>query len=65
MDSVPRIISTKDLDFIKDMLHWNLVASKKAFHYANEVQDTEVKTILMEAANIHARHYKLILNILE
>lgn len=64
MDKVPKIISTKDLDYIKDMLHWNLGASKKAFHYLNYIQDQEVKEIIKEASIMHANHYKTILNIL-
>ena len=64
MDKAPKMISTKDLDYIKDMLHWNLGASKKAMHYLNYIQDQEVKEALKEASIMHANHYKTILNFL-
>ncbi len=64
MDKVPKMISTKDLDYIKDMLHWNLVASKKANHYLNYLQDQEAKELIKEASLRHAKHYQTILNFL-
>ncbi len=64
MDSVPKMISTKDLDFIKDMLQWNLIAGKKANHYLQHVQDEEVRTIICDVANMHLEHYNYILNFL-
>ncbi|MDD2489734.1 MAG: spore coat protein [Bacilli bacterium] len=64
MDKVPAMISTKDLDYIKDMLNWNLVAAKKANHYLSHVQDEEVKTIIENVALMHTNHYNFILNFL-
>ena len=64
MNKVPPMISSKDLDFIKDMLNWNFIACKKANHYLEYVQDEEVKTAIKEAADMHAEHYNYILGLL-
>ncbi len=65
MDNVPKMISSKDLDYIKDILNWNLIASKKGFHYLQHIKDEEVKTAIEETTNMHAEHYKKVLNILK
>jgi hypothetical protein len=65
MNQVPKMISTKDLDYIKDMLSWNHIASKKAFHYLEHVQDEQVRNVLTEVTNMHTKHYKHILDLLK
>lgn len=65
MDKAPKMISGKDLNYIKDMLSWNLIASKKACHYLSHIQDNDVKQALEATANMHAEHYKTILNFLK
>ena len=42
MKSVPKIISTKDLSYISDMLNWIHTISKKIYHYTNIVEDNDV-----------------------
>ena len=42
MKTVPKIISTKDLSYIKDMLNWTHTISKKLNHYTNIVEDNDV-----------------------
>ena len=39
MNTVPNIISTKDLSYLEDMFNWHFNASKKAHHFSEEVQD--------------------------
>lgn len=65
MDKVPVMISTKDLDYIKDMLNWNFIAAKKAKHYLGHIQDTEVQALLTQMNEMHKKHYDTILNILK
>ena len=43
MDTVPQIISTKDLAYLSDMFEWNYTALKQINHFINEVQDSEIK----------------------
>ncbi|MDD3341146.1 MAG: spore coat protein [Bacilli bacterium] len=64
MNTVPDIISTKDLAYLEDMFNWNFNASKKANHFAAEVTDPDLKQCMEEAAVMHANHAKQILNIL-
>lgn len=42
MKNVPKIISTKDLSYISDMLNWIHTISKKINHYTNIVEDEDV-----------------------
>ena len=65
MDNVPNIISTKDLSYLEDIFSWNVTASKKALHFSKEVQDSEIRTILENCANVHANICKEVLQILK
>lgn len=65
MDKVPQIISTKDLNFIADMLNWNLIAAKKAYHFINETSDQDIANLLNKVITMHHKHYSVILNLLQ
>lgn len=54
MNTVPSMLSTKDLSYLEDMFNWNMNASKKALHFEKEVQDMDVKNILGSCAEMHA-----------
>jgi len=64
MNTVPTMISTKDLDYIKDMLNWNFIAAKKATHYLEHIQDADVKNLVSQISNMHKQHFTTLLNIL-
>ena len=64
MEKVPKMISTKDLDYLSDMLNWNLVIAKKAHHFANKTTKKEITEELDEVANMHSKHYEIILDLL-
>ncbi|MFC4076101.1 hypothetical protein [Salinithrix halophila] len=55
-------LTTKDLNYLKDELSWQLLAFKKCHHYAQECQDTEVKQLIDQVGQMHQRHYQQILN---
>lgn len=65
MNSVPRMISSKDLDYISDMLNWNLIASKKTYHFANDSIEEDVTNELKSISNMHKKHYQWLLNLLK
>lgn len=65
MDTVPNMISTKDLEYIKDMLNWNLIASKKAAHYLDHIQDEEVADVISQVSEMHKQHFNTLLSLLE
>lgn len=65
MNTVPTMISTKDLSYLADMFEWNFTACKKANHFANEVQDEEIKNMLQSTANLHQKICQNIVEILK
>lgn len=64
MNKVPVMISTKDLDYISDMMNWNFVCAKKSYHFASEVTDEEIKETLHQTARMHVEHYLRLVNLL-
>jgi spore coat protein CotF len=58
----PQIITGKDLNYIKDMLSWNLLGMKKAHLMATQCQDPEIKAVLEKACQMHEGHYTRVLN---
>lgn len=65
MDTVPQIISTKDLAYLSDMFEWNYTAFKQINHFINEVKDEEVKELLERFRNMHEDHLSFIISILK
>lgn len=65
MDTVPQIISTKDLAYLSDMFEWNQTAFKQINHFVNEVEDSEVKELLERLRNMHEDHLHFIISILK
>ncbi|WNB93021.1 hypothetical protein [Bacillus sp. NEB1478] len=57
----PKVITGKDLNYIKDMLSWNLLGAKKAHSMASQCQDFEIKSTLEKACKMHESHYNRIL----
>ena len=45
----PQVITGKDLNYVRDMLSWNLLGMKKAHFMATQCQDSEVKATLEKA----------------
>lgn len=58
----PEVITGKDLNYLKDMLSWNLLGMKKAHFMATQCQDQEIKTVLEKACQMHESHYRRIIN---
>lgn len=65
MDTVPQIISTKDLAYLSDMFEWNYTAFKQINHFISEVTDNEIKEILESIRNMHEDHLRFIISILK
>lgn len=61
----PRVITTKDLSYIKDALSWQLIAFKKFHFYAQQVQEPQIKQALEKAGQMHQRHYQKLLTHLQ
>lgn len=65
MDTVPQIISTKDLSYLSDMFEWNQTAFKQINHFISEVKDEQVKELLERFRNMHEDHLHFIISILK
>lgn len=65
MDTVPQIISTKDLAYISDMFEWNLIAFKQINHFIGEVKDEEIKEVFERLRNMHEEHLHFMISILK
>jgi len=64
MKTVPKIISSKDLSYISDMLNWIHTNSKKINHYTNIAEDNDVLKELEKCNNLLTTIYDQLLNIL-
>ncbi|KIL46473.1 hypothetical protein KP77_26000 [Jeotgalibacillus alimentarius] len=51
-------LSTKDLLYLKDVLEWNLIASKKAHFAASQCTNPQLKSILETCCTTHKNHYE-------
>lgn len=61
----PRVITTKDLSYLKDALSWELNAFKKLHHFAGEAKDPQIKQALDSAGRMHQAHYEQLLKHLQ
>lgn len=64
MDTVPKMISTKDLSYLSDMFHWNFTAFKELKHFENEVENEEIQELFQGLSEMHYQHMEWILSIL-
>jgi hypothetical protein len=61
----PKVITAKDLNYVKDALSWELVAFKKLHFFAQQATDPDVKQALEKAGQMHQRHYQTLLGHLQ
>ncbi len=64
METVPKMISTKDLSYLSDMFHWNFTAFKQLKHFVNEVENEEIVELFQGLSEMHYQHMEWILSIL-
>ncbi len=62
MNTVPAMVSTKDLSYLEDMMNWNFILSKKAYHYSKEVTDEALKEEFASLAHTIKNHYQTLLD---
>lgn len=65
MKKVPKMISTKDIAYIKDMFNWNLVAYKKIDFYKNDVTDDNLLNLFNDINDMHYDFCNKLITILE
>lgn len=64
-ETVPNIITEKDLDYLSDMFEWNYGGFKKTTDACSKIQDSEIKNMMEKASNIFYSNMNTILNILD
>ena len=65
MDKVPNMISTKDLDYLKDMFEWNFIAFKKTNTAVGIVNDVDIRSCLEKGVSLFESNLVGVLNLLE
>lgn len=53
METVPVMISTKDLAYLSDIFEWNFTAAKVANHYLKEVQTEKINEFIRKVFEFH------------
>ena len=64
-ETVPDILTGKDVDYLCDMFNWNYGALKKANSYLNMVSSLDIKKRLEEAISLFNENLNNVLNILK
>ena len=64
-ESVPDMISGKDLDYITDMFNWNYNAYKCSLDHLGVANDESVCELLDKASNLYYDNMQELLSILE
>jgi len=64
LNKIPNIISTKDLDYLKDIFEWNFNASKLAYHFSEQTINPIIKDMIMNVCRMHSEHCRKIKNLL-
>ena len=55
-------IATKELNYIKDFLSWELLSAKKCNQYAQQEADQVRKQLFLESAKTHQQNYMSLLS---
>ena len=63
-NSVPNIITGKDLDYLSDMFNWNYGAYKNMINAVDKVTDEEIRSILTKASDLFYGNMNVVINIL-
>ncbi|SFS65656.1 hypothetical protein [Marininema halotolerans] len=54
-------LTSKDLNYLKDEMSWELLAFKKCFHYSQECTDPQLKQLIDQVGQMHQQHYQQLL----
>lgn len=55
-------ISTKELNYLRDTLSWELLSAKKCFQYGCQQNNTPYAQNFFDAARLHQQNYTNVLN---
>ena len=63
-ENVPNIITGKDLDYLSDMFNWNYGGYKNMVNSIDDVNDEEIRNMLVSATDMFYKNINVVLNIL-
>jgi hypothetical protein len=58
-------ISTKELNYVKDFLSWELYMAKLCKQYTNQMSDQNYSRLAEQSGQIHQQNYTELFNYLE
>lgn len=50
-------LSSKELNYINDILSWELLSAKKCFQYAHQESNSAQQQVFFDAARMHQQNY--------
>lgn len=65
MKKVPKMITAKDVDYIKDMFDWNMVAYKKIDYFKNDISSEKMAELFITIADMHYSFCEKLISLLE
>lgn len=65
MNEIPKIISTKDLAYIEDMLNWNHTVIKLFMHLEESCNEDDILEFTEGIREMHEEHYNTLLKLLK
>lgn len=64
MNTVPKMISTKDLAYIEDMFNWHFTIAKKLNFYLENIEDKEICEEFKKLYKLHKDICSSLLNLI-
>lgn len=55
-------LSTKEVNYLKDLLSWELLLTKKCFQYSNQETNPDYQKVFFNTGTIHQQNYLSLLN---
>lgn len=65
MKKVPKMFTSKDLAYFKDIFDWNIVASKKLDHYLESIENVKMQELFSNISDMHYEICEELVTILE
>lgn len=59
MQTLP--LTEKDLAYMQDQIHWELVATKKAYQYAHQTLEPDCRQLMLQVAEQHQRNVERVM----
>jgi hypothetical protein len=58
-------LSTKELNYINDLLSWELLSSKKCFQYGHQETNQAHQQVFFDTARLHQQNYVNLFNFVD